>query len=53
MKVKKLIEILSKFDENKEVILSRDSEGNGFSMLYQVTQEDIELDEDVIVLWPE
>jgi len=31
MKVKKLIEILSKVDQNRIVVVSRDAEGNSFS----------------------
>jgi|SaaInlStandDraft_4_1057021.scaffolds.fasta_scaffold143740_2 hypothetical protein len=33
MKVKKLIEVLSELDPETIVVLSRDSEGNGFSPL--------------------
>jgi hypothetical protein len=33
MKVKELIEILSTMDQDREVILQRDSEGNGYSPL--------------------
>lgn len=33
MKVKQLIKALSKFDENAEVILQKDAEGNGYSPL--------------------
>lgn len=33
MKVKELIMILSEFDQNAEVILQKDAEGNGYSPL--------------------
>ncbi len=33
MKVKQLIKILSEFDQNADVILQKDPEGNGFSHL--------------------
>lgn len=36
MKVKELIETLSKFDEDLEICMSRDPEGNNFHTLYQV-----------------
>lgn len=36
MKVKDLIKKLQKLDQNSEVVMSRDSEGNGFSPLEDV-----------------
>ena len=38
MKVKQLKNLLNDFDDNMEVIVSRDEEGNGFSPLYVVEQ---------------
>lgn len=39
MKVKKLLKLLEKIDPNAEVILSSDSEGNSFSLLAYVSDE--------------
>lgn len=36
MKVKQLIELLKHFDGNLQVILAKDSEGNGYSPAYSV-----------------
>lgn len=36
MKVKELIELLQKEDPEREVILQKDSEGNGYSPLYEI-----------------
>jgi len=36
MKVKELVNLLEKCDPEAEVIISRDEEGNGFSPLYEV-----------------
>ena len=66
MKVAKLIKRLSKLDQQLEVLISRDEEGNGFNMLAEVQQcfydpDDIEVyaDEDrepwmkrAVILWP-
>lgn len=36
MKVSELMSLLAEFDEDAEVILQKDSEGNGYSPLYVV-----------------
>lgn len=41
MKVKELIAELKKLDPNSQVILQKDSEGNGYSPLYAVDGEAI------------
>jgi len=39
MKIKELIAALKDMDQNAEVILQKDSEGNGYSHLYGITDE--------------
>ena len=46
MKVKKLIEELSKLDPEAEVILQKDSEGNGYKSLYGVDGNAVTIRED-------
>jgi hypothetical protein len=36
MKVKELKELLNQYDDNDLVIMAKDSEGNGFSPLYEI-----------------
>ena len=38
MIISELIEELSKYDSDMEVVLSMDSEGNGFEVLWDVTE---------------
>jgi hypothetical protein len=45
MKVKELIENLSKFDPEAEVILQKDSEGNGYSPLAGADDDAVYLEE--------
>jgi hypothetical protein len=68
MKVKKLIKLLEDLDEDATVILSKDSEGNYFSPLSDVTDDckytpnnkwsgdivskDSKEGKDAVVLWP-
>lgn len=58
MKIKQLIELLRKYDNNTRIVLSSDAEGNDFRFLDDVSYEgelwDFELvdDEKVIILWP-
>ena len=40
MKVKELIQILVKIDQDKEVFVSRDEEGNGYGTLDKSSVED-------------
>jgi hypothetical protein len=42
MTVNQLIDALEKLDGNMPIAVSRDSEGNGFSPLYQLSQESME-----------
>ena len=42
MTVNELIDALEKLDGNVPIAVSRDSEGNGFSPLYQLSQESME-----------
>jgi hypothetical protein len=36
MKVKRLIELLSQVDQDREIVMSKDSEGNYFSPLHNI-----------------
>ena len=40
MKIKQLIQELSKLNPNLQVVLSSDAEGNSYSILYDVIPED-------------
>ena len=56
MKVKQLKEILEDLDDDLEVVMSIDPEGNGFSGLYQVETGDYEeegFEGMSVCLWPE
>jgi hypothetical protein len=39
MKIRELIEMLQEFDQELEVIMSNDEEGNGYSPLSDVTEQ--------------
>ena len=65
MKVEQLITLLKKFDKELTVTVSRDPEGNGFSVLansYTITNPedygiddeiiDVRSDEQILILWP-
>lgn len=48
MKVKKLIQLLKKVDENKQVYLSSDEEGNAFGAISPLFEEDTKF----IIIYP-
>ena len=51
MKVKDLIEILRQHDQDREVYLSRDCEGNGFGTIEESSFE--EYRENILLIYPE
>lgn len=59
MKIKDLVKSLKKYDENYEVFIAIDPEGNGYHSLYDMSEECLEENEihedgeaNSIVLWP-
>jgi hypothetical protein len=44
MKVSELIEILKEYNQDAEVILSKDPEGNGYSSLYSIDEGSVHPD---------